>query len=502
MKRITTLLLAVAFALGSVCAAQADGIDIKVKVQWDFAFGVVNNRVFKESVNWSNPKGTRQMGQSGQGTRRDNDNFEARQRIRTQINFISSEYLQAVLMFEIGDLDWGRGGSSGRSSGGALDADGVNIETKRAYLDWIIPNTEVSVRMGIQGMKLPSTRMGNMVFDADVAGITVSSPITDWLGVTAFWARPFDSWRNDREGSVDGQDNLKDEVDAFGLVLPLTFDGVSFTPYAMYARVGNASNFWSYAFADIDGYSTIENSATTAWWAGANFTLDMFDPLTFGMDFIYGHVAKTEFGTPEAHLNDVSASGWYIGATLDYKLDWGTPGIFGWYATGDKANADDDNHLGRLPVVGTDGGFTATSFGTAGYYGIGNAGNAAVISNTGTGTWGVGVQLADVSFIEDLSHTLRVAYYRGTNDSELVKKLGGYDFLRYDSDTLYLTDEDSVIEVNFDHTYTIYENLEACLELGYLHLRSDKDTWGAYDGSDQKKNDDAWKAEVNFRYSF
>jgi len=518
MKRITVLLLAMALVVGSVATAKADGIDIKVKGQWDFAFGVVNNAVFKKSYNDSQRDGRFVTGKQ----RRDNDNFEARQRIRTQINFISSEYLQAVLMFEIGDLDWGRNtnGTVGRSSGGALDADGVNVETKRAYLDWIIPNTEVSVRMGIQGLKLPSTRMGNMVFDADVAAIVVSAPITDWLGLTAFWARPFDSFQNDADGNSNNfgwqQDNLNDEVDMFGVVVPLTFDGFSLTPYVVYARIGNASDFWSYSFdRDLGGYSWIKNSATNAWWFGGNFTLDMFNPLTFSLDYIYGRIAKTEFGYPgrpwlKAHLNDLSASGWYIGATLDYKLDWGTPGIFGWYASGDKKNARDSNHIGRLPVLGTDGGFTATSFGTAGYYGIGNAGNAAVISNTGTGTWGVGLQVADVSFIEDLSHTLRVAYYRGTNDADLVRRnrsnnktRGGAEFRPYSSDALYLTDDDSVIEVNFDHVYKIYENLEVCLELGYLHLRSDKGTWGwSNTDNNLKKNDDAWKAEFNFRYSF
>ena len=132
----------------------------------------------------------------------DDDNFSARHRVRTQVNIITSEYLQAVMMFEIGDLNWGRPGTSGRGSGAGLDADGVNIETRRAYLDWLIPNTEVSVRMGIQGLTLPSTRMGNVLFDADVAGIVVSSPITDWLSATAFWLRPFDQYRN--SGTWDG----------------------------------------------------------------------------------------------------------------------------------------------------------------------------------------------------------------------------------------------------------------------------------------------------------
>ncbi len=499
MKRITALLLAVAFTLGSVAAAQADGIDIKVKGQWDFAFGTINNKEFRHSN--IRPEGERQ---------RDVDNFEARQRVRTQMNFISSEYLQAVLMFEIGDLDWGQPGT-GRQRGAGLDTAGVNIETKRAYLDWIVPNTAVSVRMGLQGLALPATRMGNMVFGADVAGIVVNAPLCDNAALTAFWARPFDRARN-TEAIEDLGPDLSDETDMFGLVLPLTFEGFSLTPYAVYANVGNSSGFWNYVFVDdtadpddvppFPGYlaSRMPGSSSNAWWFGANFNLTMFDPLTFGLDLIYGRVSHTELGTPGNHLNNISASGWYIGATLDYALDWGTPGIFGWYASGDKERAIEEGRMGRLPVLGTDDGFLATSFGTAGYYGIGSGGNYCSVTGTGTGTWGIGIQVADVSFIQDLSHTLRFAYYRGTNDAELVRKWEG-SFFRYQADALYLTDEDSVFEVNFDHVYKIYENLEVCLELGYLRLSADEKTWNAAD-TDLKKNDDSWKAEVNFRYSF
>jgi hypothetical protein len=111
------------------------------------------------------------------------------------------------------------------------------------------------------------------------------------------------------------------------------------------------------------------------------------------------------------------------------------------------------------------------------------------------------VQLADSTFLEDLSHTLRVAYYRGANDSDLIKKIGGSAPFKYAYDPLYLTDKDYVWEVNFDHRYKIYENLTAVLELGYLRLSADRDTWHGR-GADFDESDSAWKAEVTFSYSF
>lgn len=496
MKRITTLMLAMALVLGSIGVAKADGIDVKVKGQWDFSFGWVDNAHFRESYIPQNGY-THKDGKGSKG-----DNFQATHRIRTQVNFITSEYLQGVLMFEIGNINWGQ-----KRSGGALDTDGINVETKLAYLDWVIPNTEVAVRMGLQTLTLPSTPMGSPLFDADVAGIVVSSPITDWLSAALFWIRPFDQeWQ-------DGDDrSLSDETDAFGLLLPVTFEGIKFTPYFIWGRIGVNSGAYEYLFAagrsDYPASLISESDHAQAWWLGAHLELSLIDNLVFNLEGIYGNLSRANLDGYAGHDSnawgstmDIKTSGWIVAATLDYKLDFMTPGIFGWYASGDDSDAFEDGELGRMPVLGNDSGsFGPTSFGSAGYYGINQWSNSGTIMGTGTGTWGVGIQLADISFIEDLSHTIRVAYYRGTNDSDNIRNNGKY--LQYSADRFYLTDEDYVWEVNFDHQYKIYENLTAVLELGWLRMHSDKGTWGTSNQYGLKENDNAYKAQIAFRYKF
>ena len=512
MKRIASLVLIAAFVFGAAVTAKADGIDVKVKGQWDFAFGWTNNKKFRKSYMGSAIHG------DGYERPRDYDNFIARQRIRTQVNFITSEYLQGVLMFEIGSIDWGNKGT-----GGALDTDGVNVETKRAYLDWIIPNTEISVRMGLQGVALPATPMGSPVLEADVAGVVIASPITDWLSVSLMWLRPFDIDYNDGASLNPGKrDDLSDETDIFGIVLPFEFEGVAFTPWFLYGFIGANSGYYDYLFDsdryEQDGTAIIQHQARSkGWWLGAHLELSLFEPLLLNLEGVYGNISKTDLtnlglyqGIPaNGELHQFKMSGWYIGATLDYQLDCMTPGIFGWYASGDNLDDFNDGRIGRLPMVGIDGGnFSATTFGAAGYFGVGNGDDWDTVMGSPAGTWGVGLQLADISFIEDLTHTLRVAYYRGTNDSALVEQKGGYYAPKFTSDALYLTDKDYVWEVNFDHHYQIYDNLEMVVELGWLRLHSDKDTW-ASDGlgghaqtKGLKGSDNAWKGEVNFRYSF
>lgn len=511
MKRITTLMLAMALVLGSVSVAKADGIDVKVKGQWDFSFGWVDNAHFRKSYIPQNGFSNRTKNEKGTK----GDNFQAMHRVRTQANFITSEYLQGVLQFEIGNITWGN-----KKQGGALDTDGINVETKLAYLDWVIPNTEVAVRMGLQTLTLPSTPMGSPLFDADVAGIVVSAPITDWLSAALFWIRPFD------HDTYNGDRDLSDETDAFGILLPMAFDGVKFTPWFIWGRLGVNSGAYEYLFATgkdkyfgntSAGYPDSQISDrdhAQAWWVGGHFELSLFEPLVFNLEAIYGNLSRANLEgfaglnrTAWGSTMDIKAEGWIIAATLDYKLDFMTPGIFGWYASGDDDDAFEKGEIGRMPVLGNDSGsFSPTSFGTAGYYGINQWSNSGTISGTGTGTWGVGIQLADISFIEDLKHTIRVAYYRGTNDADNIKSNNRNPngrYLQYAADRFYLTDDDYVWEVNFDHQYKIYENLTAVLELGYLRLHSDKDTWGgSRPGSGLKENDNAYKAQIAFRYSF
>ncbi|WP_027186823.1 outer membrane homotrimeric porin [Desulfovibrio cuneatus] len=494
MKRLSTLLLSAAMFLGTVGAAQA--VDIKAKGQFEFAFGWAKNQAGAKGFNSGNA----------------HQDFIARQRIRTQVNFIASESLQGVLMFEIGDTDWGRtkSGNYGGGSGGALDADGVNVETKRAYIDWMVPNTDLSVRMGIQGLALPSaTKFGNPVFDADVAGITASYKINSMFGLTAFWARPFDAFSNHNSSDVTYKETrrLDDSLDIFGLVAPITGSGWGITPWTAMANIGNQSGYSEYLFEKtnpITATRDVENDRAFAWWMGTGFELTMFDPLTFGMDVMYGRMNDLEGMGNMGKLSGadklatVRARGWFLDARLDYKMDWATAGLFGWWSTGDDASDQRNGHvkLGRMPVVGVDGGFNPTSFGFGGKK---IRGDANAISQTAQGTWGIGTQLADMSFIQDLKHTLRVAYIKGTNDRDLARvganNKAWAEETRYGVDNLYLTTGDAAWEVNFDHQYKIYENLTAYLELGYINLDLIKNHF-------QSDSDDAWKAQVGFKYEF
>ena len=68
----------------------------------------------------------------------------------------------------------------------------------------------------------------------------------------------------------------------------------------------------------------------TAFWAGLTGEVTAFDPFRLAWDFNYGSVTYDD--------GAASRRGWLASVLLEYKLDWGIPGIVGWYASGD----DDD----------------------------------------------------------------------------------------------------------------------------------------------------------------
>ena len=110
MKKIATLLLAAGLVFGVATGASA--IDFKAKGQWIMNFDYGQNGGF-----------TGGNGQTGfnQANKqyKNEDEFEASQRVRLQLDAVASEALSGTVFFEMGDQTWGN-----NASGGALGADG------------------------------------------------------------------------------------------------------------------------------------------------------------------------------------------------------------------------------------------------------------------------------------------------------------------------------------------------------------------------------------------
>ena len=504
MKKILTLMLAAGMLLGAASGAKA--IDFKASGEWLVGFGLGDGSLIKDVDNKKYHH---------------DDTFNAGQRVRLQLDAVASESLSGTVFFEIGDQMWGTA-----ESGGALGADGREVKVKNAYIDWMVPNTDLKLRMGLQAVAMPNVAGGSAIMDGDAAAVVASYQFNDNVGLTALWMRPLnDNYAGrvygDRE---DYQKNYLDNMDLFALMLPLKFDGVELTPWAMYGMQGKNTRFNEGGVDTADGalgmtlpgylpgmnkfaLGKTGKAYGSMFWAGLPVAITAFDPLNIEFDINYGYVEAMgrydvlKRGTDWVRGNS-KREGWLVKALVEYKMDWGTPGIFGWYASGDDGNVKNGSE--RLPSIAGSGNFT--SFMGDGNLAWGTGHNFCDNNLTYAGTWGVGLQIADVSFVEDLKHTFRVAYWGGTNSPSMVKYMGSavaWDETTAKQDGPYLTTNDGLLEFNLVNSWQIYENLEANLELGYIVNMMDKDTWDkSYVSNRNWSKQDAWKAQLIFAYSF
>ena len=511
MKKLMTLALAAAMMLGAATGANA--IDFKAKGQWIMSFDYGMHGNFGDSKASSN---------SGYGNE---DEFEARQRVRLQLDAVASEALSGTVFFEIGDQVWGQD-----STGGALGADKSVVELKRAYIDWMVPQTDLKVRMGIQGLALPSfTTNASQIMDDDVAAISLNYQFNENVGLTAFWARPYNDNGDYNSHNGERYTNYMDNMDMFAVLLPLTFDGVKVTPWVMYAAMGpgmfdtngeplpdfkvsSFGNAWNRAAAGMTsgffGYDPL-TSYGNAFWAGVTGEVTLWDPFRIAWDVNYGSASYDN--------EKMNREGWLASLLLEYKLDWGTPGLYGWYGSGDDNNPKNGSE--RMPVVSANGNNDFSNFAFNGNPYIAREG---ILGSTMVGTWGIGARLKDVSFLEDLKHTLRVNFMGGTNAPKMAKYMRGAagknglagvvpDDFGYGSpyyDPMYLTTEDYALEVGLTNTYKMYDNFTVMLDAAYVALWLDdsSSTWGknAMFGHSRDRNGvyDAWNVNLSFVYSF
>ena len=520
MKRICTLILAAGLVFGAATGASA--IDFKAKGQWLMGFSAGTDSLVSKT----------RTGNNGKVKADTNDKFAAQQRIRLQLDAVASEALSGTVFFEMGDTTWGN-----NASGGALGADGRIVEVKNAYIDWAIPQTDAKVRMGIQGLALPNVAGGSAVMDTDVAAVVTSYKFNENVSLTALWARPFNDNFDGNDARYNGNTNDRnylDNMDLFAVTLPVKLDGFGITPWVMYGMMGkNTTTSYDGVNADYDNHSvrdgnpgftlfpypvgaSINGDADTVgyggtskaygsmFWAGLPMTLTMFDPLNVELDINYGYVESMgRYSVQKGQGGDfvrgsMGRQGWLAKALVEYKMDWATPGLFGWYATGDDNSVKNGSE--RMPSIVPVGNMTSfMGDGNMGWfrqdYGVDYA-----------GTWGIGAQLKDMSFLEDLKHTFRIAYWGGTNSTSMVKYMANAyswnDATGTQATVPYLTTNDGLVEFNLVNSYKIYQNLEMNLELDYLVNCMDNSTWKKAQNPSSFSKQDMFQAKVVFAYSF
>ena len=407
------------------------------------------------------------------------DQFEAHQRLRQFFDYVASENLKATVGYEI-DAVWGGPKADASADSGVARSSTHNdkddfLELKRANMEFTIPDTETTVKSGIQWIELPSVALGsNPVIAGDMAGVTMSTPLSETMDLTFGWARPFDSVSTD---------NAAPGMDSFFAALPIGQDGFNVSPFGVYTIIGKDA--WNGNYNSTGARQTVPyQDDASMYHLGATFQVDMFDPVGMEASFIYG--------AQDAENDANEASGYYSDFAINYKMDMMTPELFALYASGNDDDANTDG-LGRMPNIYQDGlvsPYPSMIFGDASFLGIGGDGSAGVslVTYEPTGLTGAGVSLKSIQLSESLSGTFTAGYYQGTNEDDTPA--GGADAF---------TDEDSAYDITFAANYEIYEQLSAIMEAGYAKADYEDNIRGR---GNNYKDEPATRVGLGLLYSF
>jgi hypothetical protein len=475
MKRLIVLAVLCAFVLS---AAAASAADIKATGSWMVEANWNANWDFKDNG-------------ALQGEDPDQGAFAIVERANTIFQFIANENLKAVLYTRI-TAQWGDSATGAMG----LGQQGNVIGVRRAYLDFNYPGTDINVRAGYQAVTLPNAfGGGSLILDEEVGSAVVTAPITDNVSVLVGYAR-----------AQDGMENTNAYVDGYILAVPMNFEGFSFAPFGMFSPIGTdldardlvvdrntratSNTHFRGLAADNASHSTSEADFDNAYWLGAAFTMDLFDPFVLKADVNYGKVASD--------IDQNEKSGWMFDMALEYKgWDFMTPEAFFVYTSGEDGNASKGSgDSERMPVLAAQD-WAIGSF----FFGGDRLVNGAIQDTSRyMGFWALGLSLKNIqSFAEGLTHDAHIIYAQGTNDKDSLNQSGSGSS---NWNMVYgrtLTEDDSLWEVDFNTGYKLYDELTLSLDLGYVNLDTDKERWDNQDGA---KGGDAWKVSTGVLYEF
>jgi hypothetical protein len=395
------------------------------------------------------------------------------ERMRLGMTFTVSENLSAYYMLQVGSFTWGGPTTTaGENYGGAIGSRAVNLSTRFAWIDWAIPNTKIRVRMGQQDFNLPAYTFTSPVQNNPATAVLVSGKPAANISLTGAWVRANSDLRR---GAVNVASSRDDNADLFYLAGNFSHDGFTVAPWAIVGLEGKN-------VARVSGAT--QNG--TDWLIGLGLNVTKFDPFRFTFDALYS--------IREIKPRALEYRGFYAAAGLEYKTSHGTPALKGWYASGEDGKQEN----GHERIISYNPSFNATNtYFNAGFsaYDV-----TAVANNTAAGTWGISLQWNRFSFVEKLSHDASITWISGTNSKKSL------DWVTQ-TPAKYLTVKDSLIEVNVNSTYSLYQNLSAVLQLAYLVENFDREVWGREFGLNVNNGERAefsniFRASLSFVYNF
>ena len=411
--------------------------------------------------------------------------------------YIASENLSGTIFIEAGGGDgsdyFGKWGTGPKMMSGTDGSPRFYI--KHAYLDWLVPSTKISVRMGLQTWLTPHWVNGPIGHAAqEVAGVVVNVPVNQMFSAQLAWFRGYADFAiTQAMGTAGGAAYYGyNGRDYFYLGGTLRGQGFIVQPWAMYDRESSHN-------ATLDNGLATPLPGAHTWMVGIGGQVSMFNPFVIEFNAAYGKQHNDgKIWWSNANSNGVpgfspnqKGKGFALKANVGYKTAFGTPTLDVWYYSGDKRG--EWFRTGHIPHNGGSNNIALLRTNSARFVGDG-VGNPRV-----TGTWGAALSWKNFSFIKNATHTAVVSYWRGTNNVRYGNVARPIEALNYMHRFAYMTTEDSYVELDLINTWQIYPQLSFGLELAYGWANWKETAIDKASGFEMKN---PWRITGGFIYNF
>jgi hypothetical protein len=386
---------------------------------------------------------------------------------------------KGVYAIEIGGIRFGEEGQ-----GGSFSGDGINVETRWAYLDWQIPGVESKARfkMGLQPFKV-----NKYLWQETIAGVDFNGAAGNPVGYQLAWMRGVDEIPRAPGNNVRDQDNLLARVNfnpsddvKVGLFGLWQFGSPSSAdkPGDITSRLYEVKRFAGDVDLDlltlgIDGGATFDNIFVNWDLMFQNGSIDdvIFDDTDFS-------------GVTNTGDFDVSASFFHFDVGLKSGKDKFT--FTFWRASGDDNAADNDFD-----------GFLSTDVDMDDNIGIFE-----------------GLYTDDNTYFTERPYMLDKGFIMGKLawDRQATEKLkyGGALMYMLTAEDIKYTDFNSVSrsndeigwEIDVYLKYMLYKNFEFAINAGYLLAGDALDAFEVGSLQDGSADEDIFGSSMRFRYKF
>jgi hypothetical protein len=332
------------FSKARLCSAilianAAMGYSVSVQAaKFDF-HGDMNNRfqAYSNQRDWFNGSGLT----GKENTLKDDGETENFGELKYRFWFeaaTDNDEVKGVYATEIGGIRYGEG------SGGDFSGDGVNVETRWAYVDFAVPsNSDHRIKMGLQPVSVDKH-----LWNETATGVMAQGPLSHMWNYQLLWGRGDSSNENTAESAddgFDGADNFAINIDGAmspnlklgGFLLYQTNDQIS-------EGQGNINSigYELKAIADNSRYDV----------SNVGGTFDYRSPSSGGNLFVKG-TAIYQTGTIEgvtftplsgtASANDsFDLSAFFLRGDIGYDFGATTLTYTVWYSSGDDNATDGD----------------------------------------------------------------------------------------------------------------------------------------------------------------